>query len=591
MDLRGITMPDVRKAVNSLHQKIISERNKKSRWHEDYLDDLRTGRPQKHTNSGLTLVYKAGNVHGDFGILIVTVIAPSGNKPGPMQAEDCKEFDRWTKKTPKPSMLEKLFEGKTAGNVSRRYSAQKARELRALKIAPTPGYTTVVTDKSRKNLPTDIDREPDSAVPLPGSATPGGAGRDIGKFEFNTPGPGSDIKPRTIGQPGEERGHPTLVENNTLSRRTMTATVVLRYLEAFEGVDEVAEAIREAVRTAYKRRWKPGKRRRKQRGKAKMKARQYYRKNRSKIKRKQKVRRRKSSWKRNPARIRSEKLRKKQNRKMIGSQGSPDPRRVVARYENPRVRGGENRKPQRKQKRQDYRKDHIYYMRNRARLKQLARRRYKQKCKPRRNCMNRRKLYREKPEFYNRRPPRYASVLTVPDIGFLIGPKDIMGYVDNISPMTGMVTVRLEGNDTHQLASLPVEVFLRVATLLSDEDMEAFFDLVDVEIGLEAYEDLDEEGLRDCAKWYGADIDSQEFQAFCKSVVGTGDFSSMTPGQVELISEHITGDVGVDGDQLPEEEQEDDRRSLSDASEHDETISPGQDPHLYYGEVEIEKVG
>lgn len=101
-----------------------------------------------------------------------------------------------------------------------------------LKIAPTPGVQTYVTEDSAKGIPPSNDsREPDSAAPLPGSAVPGGAGREIGKFEYNTPDSSSDIKPRTLSEPGEQRGHPTNVLDNYITRRTFTSALV----EAWEA--------------------------------------------------------------------------------------------------------------------------------------------------------------------------------------------------------------------------------------------------------------------------------------------------------------------------------------------------------------------
>lgn len=693
MDLRGVTMPQVRAAVNALHHKISEEKQQRSPWFRDYEEDLRSGKARKFKEGGVEIVYKAGRIHGELGILIVTVIARSGNKPGPVDPSKCREFTYETRRTPAPTMLERLFEGKTAQDLAIRYAAQAP-----MRIAPTPGITTVVTDKSKKDLPNDSDREKEVALPLPGSATPGGAGRDIGKFEYNTPGPGSDIKPRTIGQPGEERGHPTLVENNTLSRRTMTASrpelvwdnqdfegdpwalaksvgvnilsnkdfragytvdgeivaalfdssdndgyefdiavhpnwqrrglgskLMDQALDIYEenqeafgeeytlNMDVISPVAQRMLRKRglvevgregghilmtrlakpYKRRWRPGKRQRRQRGRARMKSRQYYRKNRAKIKRKQKLRRSRASFKKNPARIRSNKLRRRQNRKRIGSMSSPCPlcvteRFLEARYENPRQRGGEDGKRQRRQKRQDAREDHLYYLQNKNKIKRDNKIRYERVCKHKPNCMKRREQYRGDPKFYERKSPKFASVLTVPDIAFVIGSDMTLGYVDSVSPMTGMVTFRLEGSNVSQLGSLPVEVFLRVAVLLSDEDVTAFFDLVDVEVGLEAYEDLDEQGLRDCAEWFAVDVDSEGFRASCVELFGTGDLSEMGPDQLDQVSDKLVTGI-LDSDAAPRQERDDDLRSEEDASENDAGIPAGYDPHLFYGEVESEK--
>lgn len=105
-----------------------------------------------------------------------------------------------------------------------------------LKMAPVPGVQTFVREDSAKGLPTNLDREDQVALPLPGSATPGGAGRDIPKFEYNTPDSESNIQPRTLGVPGAEYGHPTKWDYNMPTRRSMTARVVQAY--AFNQVEK-----------------------------------------------------------------------------------------------------------------------------------------------------------------------------------------------------------------------------------------------------------------------------------------------------------------------------------------------------------------
>ena len=337
---------------------------------------------------------------------------------------------------------------------------------------------------------------------------------------------------------------------------------------------------------AWKRRWKPGRRQRRQRGKARTKSRQYYRRNRSKILRKQRQRRRRPSWKNNPARKRSEKLRRRQNRRRRAE--LLDPALVALRFAEQRYspanqRGGEDNKAQRKQTPSEAREDHLWYLKNRSRILPKAKRRYKTKCKPNAKCMDRREKYRERPEYYKRKPPqagRTASVLTLPEIGFVIGPDMVLGFVDSLSPLTGMVTFRLDASNVSQIASMPVEVFLRAVTFLSDEDTQAFFDLVDVEIGLEAYEDLDEEGLRECAGLYDIDPDAEDFKEKCFELVGEGDISKMTVGALEEVNDVLVMGILEDGGEP---------RSDEDASENDEDIPDEYDPHLFYGEVEISK--
>ena len=78
-----------------------------------------------------------------------------------------------------------------------------------------------IADRGFHVLQPDFHSNPKTA---PGSATPGGEGRMISQFSYNTPDADSDIKPRTLGLPGEQYGHPSNDTYNTVSRRTMTAT-------------------------------------------------------------------------------------------------------------------------------------------------------------------------------------------------------------------------------------------------------------------------------------------------------------------------------------------------------------------------------
>ncbi len=106
-----------------------------------------------------------------------------------------------------------------------RFSSAKrvARRYAELRIAPTPGVQTFVTENSQMGLPGDSGQESQVNLP-PGSATPGGEGRDIPQFSYNGPDSNSDVKPRTLGIPGEEYGHPSNDTYNTVTRRTMTAS-------------------------------------------------------------------------------------------------------------------------------------------------------------------------------------------------------------------------------------------------------------------------------------------------------------------------------------------------------------------------------
>ena len=209
MDLRGVTLPEVRAALKKFSLRYQKESRKDySAWLQESLRTWSRGDGIVWPSSGIEVVLKVGAHHQyprRLGILVVTAMVPGNNQPKPVPESSCSNFGGYPKGGPE--------DYDWAGRVARRY---------ALKIAPTPGITTVVRDDSKNNLPTDLDREKQVALP-PGSATPGGAGRDIPQFSYNAPDSGSDIKPRTLGIPGEQYGHPSNDTYNTVTRRTMTS--------------------------------------------------------------------------------------------------------------------------------------------------------------------------------------------------------------------------------------------------------------------------------------------------------------------------------------------------------------------------------
>lgn len=602
--------------------------------------------------------------------------------------------------------------------------------LAALKMPAEPGVKTLVRDDSAKGLPTDLDRTKEQNLPLPGSATPGGAGRDIPRFEYNTPDNDIDKRPRTLGVPGEEYGHPVKDDYGYVTRRTMTSAEIavrtamlrlsgwMRFKGHFPGVrsplfhattgpraanivlrgeglkadsgfsdyggqvgmstsrdlgfllggdfgkvilvfdradlerrfriepvqhptapDEYEERVyadripaslirgvilnfdplrseieewRSAVdipvvyresyqgpfikaaeatpmeKEAYRQRWRPGQRQRRQRGRSRQKSRQYYRRNKTQLRRKAKLWRRKNKNK--GAFKQSNKRRRRQVRTR---RGSLEPMRVVERFLEARgdfapatERGGTDGKRQREQTPEEKREDAKYYQRNKARRNNQSKRHYKTQCRPNNRCMKRRERWQEDPGFYERGRPRQrreAGLLTVPEIAFGIGPDMALGYVRSISPMTGMVTFDLDPEDGPTIwESLPVEVFLRVAAFLSDEDIDAFFELVDAEIGMEAYEDLDEEGLRACAALYDKDPDSDEFRGQCFDLTGEEDLGKLSAEQMDQVNDQLVLGI-LEGGGEPRSSEPEGR------AEGDETIAPEYDPHLYYGEVEMQK--
>jgi len=132
-----------------------------------------------------------------------------------------------------------------------------------------------------------------------------------------------------------------------------------------------------------------------------------------------------------------------------------------------------------------------------------AKQRYRQnRMKSRRNSRKRRKRLKNNPQFkkqqqIRRKHPerfkmRLGYVLTAPEIAFVFeAPSGVLlqGYVRNISGMTGLVQFYLNEPNERILRALPVRVFLALAGFLSEEDEQAMYDLVDAEVGIEAYGD------------------------------------------------------------------------------------------------------
>jgi len=202
MDLRGITIPQVRASLRNFWKALAREKSMKTPLYKEWESAMAWGEGIRWVDPKyeFSLVFESRK----DTVVVVTLFWTKFTKPPVVDESRC-EYDQ-------PLPAEGYFK-------------------QSLKSGPEP-VTTYVTDKSEKNLPTDQDREKQVVLPLPGSATPGGAGRDIPKFEYNTPGPGSNIseRPRTLGVPGEQYGVPYKEDYNMPTRRTMTSRVVSKFM-------------------------------------------------------------------------------------------------------------------------------------------------------------------------------------------------------------------------------------------------------------------------------------------------------------------------------------------------------------------------
>lgn len=188
MDLRGITVPEVRIALASFNKAFLNAKSRNDSQYAKWVADLRRDEGVRWTDPkiGLTVVFA---VKPDLTVRLITAFWANGDAPRPVDEAFC---------------------NRTASVI-------------------VPSVQTFVHPKSKDNLPTDIDREPDSAT-NPSTAMPSG-GRDIPRAEENTPDADRNIQPRSSGVPGDEYGHPTKFDYNMPTRRSMTARVLSRYLE------------------------------------------------------------------------------------------------------------------------------------------------------------------------------------------------------------------------------------------------------------------------------------------------------------------------------------------------------------------------
>jgi hypothetical protein len=392
-----------------------------------------------------------------------------------------------------------------------------------------PGIQTVVSDKSKLNLPTDLDREKESVLP-PGSAHPGSGGRDIRqRFEFNAPDNDIDKRPRTKGVEGDQYGNPSKDDTAGVTRRTMTAFVVK--VAFMEMVARVVEA--------YKRRRG---RTRKQRGMARTKSRQYYQRNRTRIKLRSRAWRRKNKNNaQHKANVRHYRKHPSMHRRLAWQTTTTQP--TLQHKQNP----------------QKKREDNRAYKAQRSLKSKKALIRYHKFCKHNSMCLRQREQQREHPKRFKRRPFRTeeqvkkerrereqrdkqaqfdGSLLVGQSIGFSLAPSMDPAYVNSINPETGEVAFTYEVDDATEVPeqdTLPLPVFLEAAVFYDDEGEDAFFNLVDTTLGVEAYEELDEATVQACAVLFDHDPDAPDFQARCRRLLDEGGLAKADPGELRSV--------------------------------------------------------
>ena len=223
MDLRSINVPMLKAALRGFYDLYVKALN--TQGPDNYYTralkgrDVRWVSPTPRLEVFFTVLRfqepdKKLGKKAEVDIRIDTIFHPGESPLDPVPPGECSDWGGWSGEYEQG--FERLFP--KVANVSRvvsRYSY--------LRMAPMPGVQTFVTEKSQEGLPSYVDREKQTVLP-PGSATPGSGGRDIPQFSYNGPDSDSDIKPRTLGLPGEQYGHPSNDTYNTVVRRTMTSS-------------------------------------------------------------------------------------------------------------------------------------------------------------------------------------------------------------------------------------------------------------------------------------------------------------------------------------------------------------------------------
>lgn len=230
---------------------------------------------------------------------------------------------------------------------------------------------------------------------------------------------------------------------------------------------------------------------------------------------------------------------------------------------------------QRRQKGMSKIKSKQRYRKNRQKYKQKAKLRYK-KNKNRPNFKRQRKVRRKHPQRFRRRT---GNVLTAPDIAFVIGRDLQLGYVHSVSPMTGLVTFYLKDGEW---MSLPVPVFLCAVSFLSEEDIDAMFQLIDAEADLGVYADITPEAVAMAADLEGIDIDGDGAQTVCEKITGIKNIDDMMANELYAVDtallmgifEDVETPSGVEKDSPHNEQSEETPQEEAEEKAEDRKIDP-----------------
>jgi hypothetical protein len=179
---------------------------------------------------------------------------------------------------------------------------------------------------------------------------------------------------------------------------------------------------------------------------------------------------------------------------------------------------------------------------------------------------------------------KIGEVLTAPEIMVIYGPGFDVAYVRSVSPLTGMVTLLNTKKDADPLLSIPVTVMLESVIPATADDAEAMFDLLEVELGEDFYDELNfsTDDLMECVKLYGRNPDSSYFKSQCKALTGKSVLDDMTTDERALVNSVLVTKLEGSGFTRGQDtEQFEDR---GDKYEED----PSDDAY-YYGEVDLTK--
>lgn len=120
MDLRGISVQDIRSSLMGFFKEYAKEKSRQSplwaKWQYEMDSSSEIRWVDKRLNNLVVGFITMTMSRKIPGVLVQTVFYQNEPKPPRVNRKDCVRWERWVEQTPEPTLLEKLFEGKTGSS-------------------------------------------------------------------------------------------------------------------------------------------------------------------------------------------------------------------------------------------------------------------------------------------------------------------------------------------------------------------------------------------------------------------------------------------------------------------------------------------